>query len=145
MPKYGPLWIVLTLAYCSGIFYLSSLPDRDLPSPAWLDWPGSDKLVHTIIYGGLAGLVASGLRRSNPESLSRRAQFLIPVAFAVLYGISDETHQAFVPTRSPDVLDLLADFTGATIIAGAYTAWNARSARPKVSPVTGNSTRRPGD
>jgi len=145
MPKYGPLWIVLTLAYCSVIFYLSSLPDRDLPAPAWLDWSGSDKAVHMVIFGGLAGLVSVGLRRSNPAPVSRRLLFLGPVLFAVLYGISDEFHQAFVPMRSPDALDLLADAAGATIIAGIYTAWAAHSARPKVSPAEGNSAGRSRD
>jgi VanZ family protein len=145
MPKFGPLWILLTVLYCSGIFYLSSFPDSDLPSPSLLDWPGSDKAAHATLYGGLAGLIAMGLHRSNRGRISLRALFLAPVALATLYGVSDELHQAFVPTRSPDMLDLLADAAGATIFTGAYTAWIARSARSIGAPAKGNSTRLPGD
>ena len=145
MPKFGIVWIALTSMYCSGIFYLSSLQDLDKAVPAWLDWPGADKAVHAALYGGLAGLVAMGLRQSNPRGVALRTLFLAPVVFAVVYGVSDEFHQAFVPTRSPDPLDLLADAAGATIIAGVYTTWVARFAQPGASSAKGNSTGLPGD
>ncbi|TJY43292.1 hypothetical protein E5161_05185 [Cohnella pontilimi] len=35
------------------------------------------------------------------------------VALCVIYGLSDEWHQAFVPNRSPDPLDLWHDAVGA--------------------------------
>ena len=35
-----------------------------------------------------------------------------------LYGVSDEIHQHFVPRRSSDVLDLVADFLGVLIGIG---------------------------
>ncbi len=145
MPKFGPVWLLLTVAYCGGIFYLSSLPDLDKAAPPWLDWPGADKAVHAAMYGGLAGLVGVGLRRSNAGGLPLGTLFLAPVIFAALYAVSDEFHQSFVPTRSPDALDLLADAAGATLFAGAYTAWVARMARPTAPPAPGNSTRLPGD
>ena len=33
----------------------------------------------------------------------------------VLYGISDEFHQSFVPSRDASVLDVLADLAGALL------------------------------
>jgi VanZ family protein len=127
MPKYRPTWIVPTALYCAVIFFLSSQPDLGENPPAWLDWPGSDKLVHLVLFGGLAGLVAMGLIRSNGSTLSRRALFFGPMLFATLYGLSDEIHQWFVPKRSCDLGDLFADALGATIIAGAITGWAARA------------------
>jgi VanZ family protein len=34
-------------------------------------------------------------------------------AVAILYGLSDEWHQSFVPGRTPDVWDLVVDAIGA--------------------------------
>src|SRR5262245_7113602 len=109
MPAYRWPWIALTLVYCSIIFYLSSRPDLGLDPPWWMDWPQSDKVVHFTLFGGLAGTVATGLWRSNGPALSSKALFWGAVGFAVLYGLSDETHQIFVPNRTFDPLDLLAD------------------------------------
>lgn len=39
------------------------------------------------------------------------------VVFSSLYGLSDEIHQAFVPGRSPEWGDWLADTAGALIYA----------------------------
>jgi hypothetical protein len=129
MPKYGWGWIGATALYCAAIFYLSSQPDLGKDPPAWLDWPQSDKAVHVIMYGGLSGLVGVGLLRSNSPRLGRRALFWGPALFATLFGVSDEIHQYFVPSRTCDVLDLCADAAGATIIAGVIAVWAARPAR----------------
>jgi VanZ family protein len=51
-----------------------------------------------------------------------RQQQLWLVALAVmLYGISDEFHQYFVPGRSVDVYDVLADALGGLL--GAWTMY----------------------
>lgn len=126
MPAYRWPWIALTFLYCAVIFFLSSQPDLGLDPPRWLDWPQSDKAVHFVLYGGLAGIVALGLWRSSGRTLAARTLLAAPIAFAVLYGLSDEIHQLFVRNRTFDLLDLLADATGATIFAGVFTAWTAR-------------------
>lgn len=63
--------------------------------------PGSDKVVHAGAFGLLGALVtlASG-------------QPLLGVALAFAYGVSDEVHQWFVPQRTSEVLDLVADTIG---------------------------------
>ena len=73
-----------------------------------------------------------------------RALFLAPIAFAAIYGVTDEIHQAFVPTRSADPWDLLADAAGATMVVGAYIAWIVRLARATATPGAGNSARSTG-
>jgi VanZ family protein len=39
-----------------------------------------------------------------------------------LYGISDELHQSFVPGRTPDVHDWIADTWGAAVAIGVLSA-----------------------
>jgi VanZ family protein len=45
----------------------------------------------------------------------RSAQVWLATSIASLYGISDEFHQSFVPGRTPDVVDWLADTSGALL------------------------------
>jgi len=64
------------------------------------------------------------MRRSG-RPVSPWVQCFVPILFAVLYGITDEIHQLYVPNRNFDVGDLLADLAGATLMQMAlcYTYW----------------------
>lgn len=84
-------------------FWLSSSPDAQGAS-SFLDLsPPWDKLYHAGNFGVLAGLLYLATGRA-----------WLAVLLASAYGVSDELHQAYVPGRSADVLDWLADTTGAT-------------------------------
>ena len=48
---------------------------------------------------------------------------LAAVVISTLYGVSDEYHQMFVPGRTFDALDILADALGAVTGATAARAW----------------------
>lgn len=83
------------------------------------------------VYAVLALLLAWGLGRVFPAWGRGRVlglAFLIPLA----YGVSDEFHQHFVPGRSVDALDVLADGTGALLVV-AFLAWRARRARARAN------------
>ncbi len=96
------------IGWATVIFVLSAQPK--LPSPAGL----GDKQAHVLAYALLAVLVLVGLAGGRVARVSRQA---IGGAFviAVLYGVSDEFHQSFVPGRTPDVGDVVADAAGAAI------------------------------
>ena len=51
-----------------------------------------------------------------------RNRLWLAFAGAVLYGLSDEWHQSFVPGRVPDWRDILTDAVGAAV-ALAIVAW----------------------
>jgi VanZ family protein len=95
------------------IFFLSSQSGDSLDLP---DIPDLDKLLHAIAYGVLALTVLFTVPghqyRKHPWRIS-----LLVVLFCLLYGISDEFHQSFVPGRMPSVLDLTADTIGAAVAA----------------------------
>jgi VanZ family protein len=100
------------------IFILSSI--SNVPT-----LPGhmSDKTAHTLLYAGLGFLVAralaKGLGRPVPGWI-----VLVVAAFSGLYGLSDETHQLFVPHRSFELMDMVADVAGGTLGAGVLWAWS---------------------
>lgn len=102
----GPL-----LLWCALIFFLSSL--QGLPTVPIILHP--DKFVHFIVFGvlGIAAYRAFKHQTSFPFLASQPA--ISAVVFAGLYGIADEFHQRFVPGRSFDVWDMLADLIGASV------------------------------
>lgn len=74
------------------------------------------KNAHFITYLVLGVLVSNALRSSGVKG--KRA-FVLAFVICVLYAVSDELHQLFVPGRGGKVSDVLLDSSGAFIgIAG---------------------------
>lgn len=105
-------YVILTAAYCAAIYWISSRPEPPLSSDLF---PNIDKIAHAVLYGGLACVVSLGLRRSD-NLVTPATQFAVPLFFASFYGLTDEIHQIFVPSRSFDIFDLLADTAGALAV-----------------------------
>jgi VanZ family protein len=109
------------VAWMGFIFYLSAQPDLPHPGSGWVF-----KLIsngaHAFVFGVLAVLWVRVLN-NRPR--------VLPVAFALTmaYALSDEFHQAFVPGRQPDVLDLVFDGLGAVVGLLLWTWWKRHSAR----------------
>ena len=72
----------------------------------------TDKDGHGLLYAGLAVLVLRAASGARWDGLTLRAA-TTAVAFAAVYGITDEFHQWFVPGRTADVYDWVADCAGA--------------------------------
>jgi VanZ family protein len=62
-----------------------------------------------------------------------RREAVLAVLLGILYGASDEVHQLFVPNRSSDVVDLLADTLGVMAGAGLWHFYHHLHARPRVA------------
>ena len=115
-------WLLL-VGLCGLIFWQSSGP---LP-PRAFSLPGLDKRALKAVYALLAWLAA----RAFATLPSGAYAGLMPWAaalFAALYGLSDEVHQAFIPGRSADAWDLVADTAGA---AGGALLYRLRAPVPK--------------
>lgn len=112
--------------YAAVIFALSSQPNPlpFLPPELLLQ----DKLLHSLAYAILGALLVPGFRGVG---FSPRSAFLLAVGLASLYGATDEFHQSFVPGRSADVLDWVADTLGAALGAALATAASLALRRPR--------------
>ena len=110
------LWAPV-VAYMAMLFGFSSL--STLPSP-----PGDLSFydVHVAAYAGLAVLTARATGRGLRDVSWRAA--VGAMLISSLYGVTDEYHQLFVPGRSFDVLDMLADTIGSVAGASAVGAWS---------------------
>lgn len=109
-------WMPVIL-YCLFIFLQSSFPSPVKTEGIFL----GDKILHLLGYALLAALFFRALRATRPAA-APTALWVMSVAFAAFYGAMDEVHQAFVPTRSADFFDFMADASGAVIGAG-MAAW----------------------
>src|SRR4051794_31700408 len=105
---------MILIFIASSIPYLGALPGGM-----------SDKSGHGIGYGILGAVLLRALAggRLRGVTWGKAAAALL---LATLYGVSDEFHQSFVPGRSPDPYDVLADSIGAAAViaaAGSARAW----------------------
>lgn len=119
------LWLWAPVgAYMALIFVLSAMASPPTPARA------SDKTLHFVGYGGL-GVVA--LRATAGATLSGVTAGTAALAWTIAsgYGLSDEYHQSFVPARTADPADALADAAGAAAAIGLVWAFGiiARSRR----------------
>jgi VanZ family protein len=73
---------------------------------------GLRKLGHLSEYFILAVLLMRGLAAELPAQ-RRVSRLLFALILATLYGASDEWHQAFVPSRTASVVDVMIDSCGA--------------------------------
>ena len=126
------VFLALAIAWAGLIFYLSSQPGIDTP----LLFPGQDKLFHLIVFG-ILGFFLMGAMKITGNGY-RRNQVWLVVLIVILYGISDEFHQYFVPGRSTESLDALADGIGG--ILGAWAMFYmarlfVRSSRMRSAPT----------
>ena len=109
-----PDLVPLTL-YCVFIFIQSQLPAPfEVP-----DVSHFDKLLHFGAYGVMAILFYRTYLAGWPQA-TKRTLIWASVISTALYGLSDEIHQFFVPARSADPLDWLADAVGGAVGALIY-------------------------
>lgn len=127
----SPFFGLMTVLYCAFLYRLSAVPN---PPPAILFFAGQDKLMHAVLYAVLAALVWAGLRRAK-RAYGPRVLFWVPILFAALYGVSDEIHQRFVPGRSFDVLDMVADAAGALAMQVLVLLLQRRCKKVRTSPL----------
>ena len=110
--KFVAYWFPIIL-YCLLIFVQSSRPSPDITP----DWPYVDKVLHFTAYALLGALFLRAFKTTRIKH-HLKLIFVLSVLFSALYGISDEIHQSFVPYRTADYRDVLADILGS--ILGVY-------------------------
>lgn len=125
-------WL-LALAWMVVIFVVSSRSQPPGPADPVLDFIWK-KSVHIASYALLAALIR---RAIGPSLHATEGAF----GLTLLYAISDELHQSFVPGRTARATDVLIDMVGATISLSAirflrrFTEETARNSRGRHDPA----------
>jgi len=115
--KFLAYWFPILL-YCLLIFIQSSHPSPDITP----HWPYVDKVLHFIAYALLGALFLRAFKTTRIKH-HLKLIFALSVLFSSLYGISDEIHQSFVPYRTADVMDVIADILGSVFGVGVFLLW----------------------
>jgi len=129
-------FLVLSITYAVFIFYLSSLSDIStnmgfidkqyiLKILSFFERSGLDiitefsvfayshydKSMHFILYTGF-GIVLYLTMHFSGNPILRKYAVILVLLIGVLYAISDEIHQSYIPGRSASKADLVADTAG---------------------------------
>ena len=117
----------MLIGWMALIFLFSHQPQLPQMPSGWADLI-LKKAMHATAYGILMGLWWQSLRpQREPEfspdtkSLQTKAQtgiktLVMALLFTLLYAITDEWHQTFIPGRHGQFADVLIDFSGALVV-----------------------------
>lgn len=106
IPLIIKFWLPVLL--CMGfIFYVSSIPGSQIPGL----FPFQDIAFHLFIYSILSFFFSRALKNTYPN-MARLKIIVFTIIFGIIYGVSDELHQAFVPYRTVSGLDVFTDTLG---------------------------------
>jgi VanZ family protein len=111
---------VFLLTMLGGIFYLSHQPSLKVIPPLFQH---QDKVLHAGMY-----FLLSVSMIVNRDLCRGYRPVPIIFIFGLIYAVSDEIHQSFVPGRDCSAGDLLADIVGISIGLSVYL-WCRRQRR----------------
>lgn len=101
--------------FIAGIIYIADTAEYNFAFRWVGDIPYGDKIMHALLYGMMALLLNYGLKFRTYHFLGFNMQLgaIIVLTFAVLEEIS----QYWIPSRTCDVGDLVADVVGVVLFS----------------------------
>ena len=118
MKKYAR-WVP-ALFWMGVIFYLSGRTGSELRG--LFPFIENFNLGHFLAYFVLSGLFHYALAHlTSPGKTSA-----VSILLCFLYSLTDEYHQAFVPTRSPEMTDIINDLAGAVTAAAIFQIYKKK-------------------
>lgn len=110
-------WLPVVL-WAVFIFSVSSIPGAGIPDI----FAYQDILFHIFEYALLGLLLRRALKNSRSGFSGNAAGLFLVLLAGLLYAVSDELHQSFVPGRESSLFDVLADGLGIVLGAVIYPA-----------------------
>ena len=110
-----------TVMVLAAILYLSLAPTPVPDTGGFFDFPGSDKIVHGIMYMGLTFIFCFDYYRHTPvkyEKYDSRTMLVVFIAAIIIGGVIEVLQQAMHMGRSGDIYDFISDAIGAAIGIG---------------------------
>jgi len=119
MNRTAPILIVYYLPiilWAIAIFLVSSQPSLPSPDIATLDFL-IKKAGHMVVFAVLYFLILRAwLKTAHNYSANSKSAVWGPLLICLVYAISDEVHQSFVPGRFPSARDVGFDMLGASLV-----------------------------
>jgi VanZ family protein len=142
--RYGPLvlWILLISFASTNQFSASNTSEILRPLLLWF-FPNlsesrlaavhflTRKAGHFTEYAVLAFLTRRAFITSSHAFL-RRNWFQLGLLLVVIYGLLDEFHQSFVPSRTASVYDSIIDIAGGLTVLLIFRFYGKNSREPEI-------------
>jgi VanZ family protein len=109
--RWGPAILVMGI-----IFFASNTPSTDIPGFGIADFfvkKGGHMLGYALLAAAYFHALDNGKR-------NQRILIFITIISAILYAASDEFHQAFIPGRTPAIMDICVDAIGSFLGIAAF-------------------------
>lgn len=126
--KHNKLSWAITIFIAMIIFYMSSRTFAPDPSVGRRWQPIA---YHFYAFLFLSAFLLISMIKGKPEN---KKLIITAIIIAVLYGISDEFHQFFVPGRDSSISDVLTDSAGILFAGVLYSLYNLRKFQGAKSP-----------
>lgn len=136
LSRYVPLlvWLAFISFASSGSFSASNTSLIIGPLLHWL-FPSASPETLAVVHGivrkvahfleyALLGLLAARAFRGSPKAAFRTRWFAICATLIVVYALSDEYHQSFVPSRTASIFDSFIDMAGG-LTAILFVNWRS--------------------
>lgn len=127
-------FILLSLLLMAAIFYFSDMPagqsnavSKPVAKTVGLSNSEMREIAHFICFACLSGSLFGLLNTFKKIRFPKVWAFLA----TVLYAVTDEIHQFFVPGRSCELRDVLIDSSGALAVLLLWTLFSALFRRYK--------------
>ena len=118
------------LVWACLIFWLSSI--KTIP-PIKLQFIAADKLAHMSVFFVFCWFSRRALFFQDTFPKFKKWSLFVAFLSTCLYGYLDEVHQLYVPGRTYDYYDMLADATGALVFIALFTITNRWRSKVKQS------------
>ena len=112
MPTKALPYKYLALFYALLIFVVSAIPSLTPPN---LGFVLQDKILHFIEYSLFSFLLFLAFFTSGRQFLKKNF-LLLSCLIGIAYAVTDEIHQGFVPGRSSEFWDFVADSLGIIVV-----------------------------
>lgn len=102
------------IVWWCAVLVLMCLPGRDFPSlGSWTELISLDKIIHVTVFGFMVFLFNRPFLHKSMEVSEKRQLYLRIALACALWGLTIEFIQHFwIPGRSMDLLDFVADTAG---------------------------------
>lgn len=94
------------------LIYLLSSRERTIVSDQYILNFVFFKLLHVVEYAFLYFLLFRATNSIKDKKVTTKDRFILPIFISILYALSDEIHQTFVPTREGRIRDVFIDTLG---------------------------------
>ncbi len=106
---------VLTLLWAIFIAFATLTPGESMPEVDFWDFANADKLAHFGVFAVLSFLMIRGFLLKSPFFGLKNKKIMLTLVITIMYGGLIEYAQSFIPGRSIEFNDMLANGFGSMI------------------------------